>query len=146
MIREESVPCRRRKSCGRSPQTRVGKSPGARQAWRRSRGRRRRRFAELRPGFRRAYGAFCVTNFWELLSAEREGAQATAMARATRNARFPDRVSFIADTSNASGAFRCQSRRTLGALFSPNWKGFGKLPGAARCLSEVIRGIPKTDT
>ena len=31
-----------------------------------------------------AYGAFCVTNFWEHFSAEREGAQATAMARATR--------------------------------------------------------------
>ena len=29
-----------------------------------------------------AYGAFCVTNFWEHFSAEREGAQATAMARA----------------------------------------------------------------
>ena len=33
-----------------------------------------------------AYGAFCVTNFWEHFSAEREGAQATAMARATRAA------------------------------------------------------------
>ena len=33
-----------------------------------------------------AYGAFCVTNFWEHFSAEREGAQATAMARATRKA------------------------------------------------------------
>ncbi len=33
-----------------------------------------------------AYGAFCVTNFWEHFSAEREGAQATAMARATKQA------------------------------------------------------------
>jgi uncharacterized protein YbjT (DUF2867 family) len=33
-----------------------------------------------------AYGAFCVTNFWEHFSAEREGKQATAMARATRKA------------------------------------------------------------
>lgn len=33
-----------------------------------------------------AYGAFCVTNFWEHFSAEREGVQATAMARATRAA------------------------------------------------------------
>jgi uncharacterized protein YbjT (DUF2867 family) len=33
-----------------------------------------------------AFGAFCVTNFWEHFSAEREGAQATAMARATRKA------------------------------------------------------------
>jgi len=33
-----------------------------------------------------AFGAYCVTNYWEHLSAEREGAQATAMARATRKA------------------------------------------------------------
>ncbi len=33
-----------------------------------------------------AYGAFCVTNFWEHLDAEREGRQAAAMARATRKA------------------------------------------------------------
>ena len=40
----------------------------------------------LDRAFAGAYGAFCVTNFWEHFSAEREGAQATAMARATRNA------------------------------------------------------------
>ena len=33
-----------------------------------------------------AYGAFCVTNFWEHFSAEREGVQATNMARATKAA------------------------------------------------------------
>jgi len=33
-----------------------------------------------------AWGAYCVTNFWEHLSVERETAQATAMARATRKA------------------------------------------------------------
>ncbi|HEY6194341.1 MAG TPA: NmrA/HSCARG family protein [Candidatus Eisenbacteria bacterium] len=33
-----------------------------------------------------AFGAFCVTNFWEHFSAEREGVQATNMARATRKA------------------------------------------------------------
>jgi uncharacterized protein YbjT (DUF2867 family) len=33
-----------------------------------------------------AHGAYCVTNFWEHLSAEREGVQAAAMARATREA------------------------------------------------------------
>ena len=33
-----------------------------------------------------AYGAFCVTNFWEHGDAEREGKQATAMARATKAA------------------------------------------------------------
>jgi uncharacterized protein YbjT (DUF2867 family) len=40
----------------------------------------------LDQAFAGAHGAFCVTNFWEHLSAEREGAQATAMARATRRA------------------------------------------------------------
>lgn len=33
-----------------------------------------------------AFGVYCVTNYWEHFSAEREGAQATAMARATRKA------------------------------------------------------------
>ena len=33
-----------------------------------------------------AYGAFCVTNFWEHFSPDREIAQATNMARATRKA------------------------------------------------------------
>jgi uncharacterized protein YbjT (DUF2867 family) len=40
----------------------------------------------LDRAFAGAYGAFCVTNFWEHLSAEREGDQATAMARASRKA------------------------------------------------------------
>jgi len=36
--------------------------------------------------FAGAYGAFCLTNFWEHFSAEREVAQAEAMARAARAA------------------------------------------------------------
>ncbi|MBI3790949.1 MAG: NmrA/HSCARG family protein [Gemmatimonadetes bacterium] len=40
----------------------------------------------LAPALAGAHGAFCVTNFWEHLSAEREGAQASAMARATKAA------------------------------------------------------------
>ena len=40
----------------------------------------------LDRAFAGAFGAFCVTNFWEHFSAEREGAQATAMARATKRA------------------------------------------------------------
>ncbi len=36
--------------------------------------------------FTGAYGAFCVTNFWEHFSPEREGAQAATMARASRRA------------------------------------------------------------
>ena len=40
----------------------------------------------LDRAFAGAYGAFCVTNFWEHFSAEREGTQATAMARASRKA------------------------------------------------------------
>lgn len=38
--------------------------------------------ASLRKAFDGAYGAFCVTNFWETLSPEREQAQAGNMARA----------------------------------------------------------------
>lgn len=40
----------------------------------------------LAPALKGAYGAFCVTNFWEHLDAEREGRQASAMARATKAA------------------------------------------------------------
>ena len=40
----------------------------------------------MEKAFRGAYGAFCVTNFWEHLSPEREIAQATAMAKAARSA------------------------------------------------------------
>ena len=40
----------------------------------------------LDRAFAGATGVFCVTNFWEHSSAEREGAQAAAMARATRKA------------------------------------------------------------
>ena len=42
--------------------------------------------ATLAPALAGAYGAFCVTNFWEILDADREGAQAAAMARATKQA------------------------------------------------------------
>jgi uncharacterized protein YbjT (DUF2867 family) len=40
----------------------------------------------MEKAFAGAYGAFCVTNFWEHLSPEREIAQATAMAKAARAA------------------------------------------------------------
>src|SRR5579862_3257755 len=42
--------------------------------------------ASLERAFAGAYGAFCVTNFWEHSSAEREGKQAGAMAHASRKA------------------------------------------------------------
>jgi uncharacterized protein YbjT (DUF2867 family) len=40
----------------------------------------------LERAFAGAHAVFCVTNFWEHFSAEREGQQASAMARATRKA------------------------------------------------------------
>jgi len=40
----------------------------------------------LRQAFRGAHGAFCVTNFWEHFSPEREIAQAQNMARAAKDA------------------------------------------------------------
>ena len=40
----------------------------------------------LDRAFAGAHGAFCVTNFWEHFSVDREGVQAAAMARATRRA------------------------------------------------------------
>jgi uncharacterized protein YbjT (DUF2867 family) len=40
----------------------------------------------VKRAFAGAYGAFCVTNFWEHMSPEREGAQAKAMAEAAKHA------------------------------------------------------------
>ncbi len=55
----------------------------------------------LADALKGAYGAFCVTNFWEHFSAEREGVQATAMARATRAAGVQHVVwSTLEDTRN----------------------------------------------
>lgn len=42
--------------------------------------------ASLAGAFAGAHGVFCVTNFWEHFSAEREGEQAAAMARASKKA------------------------------------------------------------
>lgn len=44
--------------------------------------------ASLERAFAGAYGAFCVTNFWEIFSPEREIAQATNMAYAAKAARL----------------------------------------------------------
>ena len=43
-------------------------------------------FASVERAFAGAYGAFCLTNFWEHFSPEKELAQATAMAHAAKNA------------------------------------------------------------
>ena len=40
----------------------------------------------LDPAFAGAYGAYCVTNFWEHFSGERESAQAGALAEASKRA------------------------------------------------------------
>ncbi len=42
--------------------------------------------SSLAPALAGAYGAYCVTNFWEHLDAVRDGRQATAMAHATKAA------------------------------------------------------------
>lgn len=42
--------------------------------------------ASVRDAFEGAYGAYCVTNFWEHFSAEKEVAQAANMARAAKSA------------------------------------------------------------
>jgi uncharacterized protein YbjT (DUF2867 family) len=42
--------------------------------------------ASLERAFTGAHGVFCVTNYWEHFSVDREDAQATAMARATKKA------------------------------------------------------------
>jgi uncharacterized protein YbjT (DUF2867 family) len=74
----------------------------------------------LERAFAGAYGAFCVTNFWEHFSAEREGAQAGALARATRKAGLRHVVwSTLEDT---------RARVPLGDSRLPTLQGKYKVP------------------
>ena len=51
--------------------------------------------------FAGAYGAYCVTNYWEHMDAKREGVQAATMARATRAAGLQHVIwSTLEDTRN----------------------------------------------
>lgn len=60
--------------------------------------------ASLDPAFAGAHGVFCVTNFWEHFSPERELAQASAMARASKRAGVEHVVwSTLEDTRNWIG-------------------------------------------
>lgn len=53
----------------------------------------------LKKAFAGAYGAYCVTFYWEHLSPEKEIAQATAMARAAKDARVKHAIwSTLEDT------------------------------------------------
>src|SRR5215471_2117851 len=55
----------------------------------------------LDAAFAGAYGAFCVTNFWEHLSPEREHMQAVAMAEAASRAALQHVIwSTLEDTRN----------------------------------------------
>jgi uncharacterized protein YbjT (DUF2867 family) len=57
--------------------------------------------SSLEKAFAGAYGAFCVTNFWEHGEPERELAQASALARATKKAGLKHVVwSTLEDTRN----------------------------------------------
>ena len=48
--------------------------------------------ASLRRAFHGAYGAYCVTNYWEVMSPDREIEQAKNLADATRASSFAHRV------------------------------------------------------
>ena len=69
-----------------SPARRHRQGPGARRRRRRSRRGRPRRPGEPEGAFAGAYGAFCLTNFWEHFSPERELAQARNLAAAAKAA------------------------------------------------------------
>ena len=82
----------------------------------------------LAPALAGAHGAFCVTNFWEHFSAEREGVQAAAMARATKQAGIKHVVwSTLEDTRNwvplsdsrlptLQGKYKCPHFDSKGAM------------------------------
>jgi uncharacterized protein YbjT (DUF2867 family) len=61
--------------------------------------------ASLEKAFAGAYGAYCVTNFWEHLSAEREKTQAKHMAEAARTTGLKHVIwSTLEDTRNLMAA------------------------------------------
>ncbi len=82
----------------------------------------------LVDAFAGAYGAFCVTNFWEHFSVDREGAQASAMARATRKAGVQHVVwSTLEDTRTSVPPTDTRMPKLQGNYFVPHFDSKGQV-------------------
>ena len=97
------------------------KAHAAREARRRGGRGRPRRHASLRKAFTGAYGAFCVTNFWEHFSPEKEMAQAQRWRKRRRSAGVKHAHLVAPSKTRASGSRSSDDRM-------PTLKGKYKVP------------------
>ena len=93
--------------------------------------------ASLERAFKGAYGAFCLTNFWEHFSAEKEVAQAENMARAAKAAGVrhvdlvhPGRHQTLGAALGRPDAH--PARQVQSAAFRRKGRGRREVPGAGR--------------
>jgi uncharacterized protein YbjT (DUF2867 family) len=96
--------------------------------------------ASVRRAMDGAHGAFCVTNFWEHFSPEREVAQAHAMAQAAREAGVRHVVwSTLEDTRDLVPVGSGRMPVLLGRYNVPHYDGKGEANAAF-----IDRGVPTT--
>jgi len=96
--------------------------------------------ASVRKAFEGAHGAFCVTNFWEHTSPERELAQAGALAQAAKDAGVSHVVwSTLEDTRKRVPLTDERMPTLKGKYKVPHFDGKGEADGLFRNL-----GVPTT--
>ena len=94
----------------------------------------------LKPAFKDAFGAFCLTNFWEHFSPERELAQARAMAMAVKQAGLEHVIwSTLEDTRRWVPLADNRMPTLMGKYKVPHFDAKGE---ANRLFSEL--GVPTT--
>lgn len=94
----------------------------------------------LKRAFRGAYGAFCITNFWEHFSPEKEIAQAKNMAQAAKEAELKHVIwSTLEDTRRWVPLSDNRMPTLMGKYKVPHFDGKGE---ADRLFTEL--GVPST--
>jgi uncharacterized protein YbjT (DUF2867 family) len=94
----------------------------------------------LKKAFEGAHGAFCVTNFWEHLKAEKEVAQARNMAQAAKDAGVKHVIwSTLEDTRNSIPLSDDRMPTLMGKYKVPHFDGKGE---ANAIFTEL--GVPTT--
>lgn len=94
----------------------------------------------LKRAFAGAYGAFCVTNFWEHFSPEQETAQAKAMAQAAQHAAVQHVIwSTLEDTRRWVALTDTRMPTLMGKYKVPHFDGKGEADETFRDL-----GVPTT--
>jgi uncharacterized protein YbjT (DUF2867 family) len=92
--------------------------------------------ASLKQAFSGAYGAYCVTNFWEHGSPDRECAQAAAMAEAARCVGVQHVIwSTLEDTRRVMPLSDNRMPTLMGKFKVPHYDGKGEADDAFRRLS-----------